>query len=466
MNEEVTLDEFTGADESKTSQQDWLAPTDSFPQDWQVVDFESVLEDIRYGTDTKSNTEGRGFPTLRIPNIVDKKVTTDDLKYTELDGEEANRLMLDNGDILLIRTNGNPNYVGRCAVFDGELDDCVYASYLIRLRLDEHSSLPKFVSEFLNSHLGRIEMSGWINTSAGNHNIGISAIENFSLPLPPISEQRQIIAVLHNVNEAIEKTEEIIDQATRVRKGLMQDLFRYGLDENGELRDSGDGSEPYRKTKYGEIPESWDIVPLSQLVPEDAPIVYGILKPGDHQPDGVPVVKVKDIHDGEVKQGDILHTSQEIHEDFKRAELREGDLLFTIRGTVGRMAFVPERLDGGNITQDTARIRVTEANPRFVRYFFETETPNNYFERNTIGQAVQGINLEDLREVPVHLPSEEEQARIVEIIDQHSEALRNERDYLQHLQRFKRGLMQDLLSGAVRTTDTNIEVPEEIAQHG
>jgi len=286
------------------------------------------------------------------------------------------------------------------------------------------------------------------------------------LPVPPLNEQRKIATVLSTVDQAIQKTEEIIEQATRVRTGLMQDLFRYGLNEKGELRGSAEGSEPYRKTKYGEIPENWDIVPLSQLVPEDAPIVYGILKPGDHQPDGVPVVKVKDIHDGEVKQGDILHTSQEIHEDFKRAELREGDLLFTIRGTVGRMAFVPERLDGGNITQDTARIRVTEANPRFIRYFFETETPKNYFERNTIGQAVQGINLEDLREVPVHLPSEEEQARIVEIIDQHSEALRNERDYLQSLQRFKRGLMQDLLSGTVRTTDTNIEVPEEIAQHG
>ncbi|ELY77938.1 restriction endonuclease subunit S [Natrinema gari] len=296
--------------------------------------------------------------------------------------------------------------------------------------------------------------------------IQTNVLEQYPLPVPPKFEQRKIATVLQNVDQAIQTTEEITEQATRVRKGLMQDLFRYGLDEDGELRNSDGSSESYRETKYGEIPESWNIVPLSQLVPEDAPIVYGILKPGDHQPDGVPVVKVKDIHDGEVKQGDILHTSQEIHEDFKRAELREGDLLFTIRGTVGRMAFVPERLDGGNITQDTARIRVTEANPRFIRYFFETETPNNYFERNTIGQAVQGINLEDLREVPVHLPSEEEQAQIVEIIDQHSEALRNERDYLQRLQRFKQGLMQDLLSGTVRTTDTNIEVPEEIAQHG
>jgi type I restriction enzyme S subunit len=246
----------------------------------------------------------------------------------------------------------------------------------------------------------------------------------------------------------------------------MQDLFQYGLDENGELRGSTESSEPYRRTKYGKIPESWDVVLLSQLVPEDAPIVYGILKPGDHQPDGVPVVKVKDIHDGEIKQDDILHTSHEIHEDFKRAELSEGDLLFTIRGTVGRMAFVPESLDGGNITQDTARIRVTEANPRYIRYFFETETPNNYFERNTVGQAVQGINLEDLREVPVHLPSEEEQNRIVEMIDQHSEALQNEREYLHRLQRSKQGLMQDLLSGEARTADADIEIPNEVAQHG
>jgi type I restriction enzyme S subunit len=190
------------------------------------------------------------------------------------------------------------------------------------------------------------------------------------------------------------------------------------------------------------------------------------VKPGDHYSGGVPVVKVENITNGEVQTGDLLHTDPEIHQKYDRAELKQGDLLFTIRGTVGRMAFVPASLEGGNLTQDTARIRVENANPDFVRYYLETATPHNYFERHTKGQAVQGINLEDLQQVPVHLPSREEQKRIVEIIDSHTEQVQKEREYNDHLKRLKHGLMQDLLSGTVRTTDTNIQVPEEIAQYG
>ena len=190
------------------------------------------------------------------------------------------------------------------------------------------------------------------------------------------------------------------------------------------------------------------------------------MKPGDHCPGGVPVVKVENITNGEVQTDGLLHTDPEIHQKYDRAELKQGDLLFTIRGTVGRMAFVPASLEGGNLTQDTARLRVENANPEFVRYYLETATPHNYLERHTKGQAVQGINLEDLRQVPVHFPPREEQKRIVEIIESHTAQIQQEREYHSRLKRLKRGLMQDLLSGTVRTTDTNMEVPDKITQHG
>ncbi|WP_148416480.1 restriction endonuclease subunit S [Haloferax sp. KTX1] len=440
MSEEVALDEVQSESEDEQGQK------------WQKV---------RLGDVSRKRSENVDPQEVNLDRHVGLEHIDPSTPYPEwesVDGLSSTKRRFEAGDILFAKLRPNleksaqPDFEGVAStdIFPIVAEEGVNSKYLL-YRL---SSKPAYDHARRTSAGTRMPRTSW------------NLFSNFEFDLPPLEEQRRIATVLQDVDQSIQKTEEIIEQATRVRKGIMQDLFRYGLNESGELRGSAEGTEPYRKTKYGEIPESWDVIALSQLVPEDAPIVYGILKPGDHQPDGIPVVKVKDIHNGEVKQRDILHTSQEIHEDFKRAELREGDLLFTIRGTVGRMAFVPESLDGGNITQDTARIRVTGANPRFIRYFFETETPNNYFERNTIGQAVQGINLEDLREVPVHLPPEEEQDRIVEIIDHHSKKLRNERDYLQRLQRFKQGLMQDLLSGTVRTTDTNIAVLDEVLQHG
>jgi type I restriction enzyme S subunit len=83
------------------------------------------------------------------------------------------------------------------------------------------------------------------------------------------------------------------------------------------------------------------------------------------------------------------------------------------------------------------------------------------------GTTFDEITLGQLRKVPIPYPDNiGEQQRIAERLDKIAERLENEEAYLESLKHFKHGLMQDLLSGTVRTTDTNIEVPEEIAQHG
>jgi type I restriction enzyme S subunit len=338
-------------------------------------------------------------------------------------------------------------------------DSGILGSTMASLRPDGIN--PTFLYYFLESNFNRINSA--TKGSAVPHT-DKDLVRSLEYGINSFSEQRKIATVLHTVDQAIEKTEEIISKREEIKRGLMQDIFRYGVDSNGQLRTTEDQS--HRETKYGLAPEGWEILSLEEIVADDASITYGIVKPGNHYPGGVPVVKVENITDGEVQTDDLLHTDPKIHQKYDRAELKQGDLLFTIRGTVGRMAFVPESLGGGNLTQDTARLRVRDANPEFVQYYLETATPHNYFERHTKGQAVQGINLEDLQQVPVHLPSREEQERIVGILDSHTKQIQNERRYRDQLQRLKRGLMQDLLSGTVRTTDTNIEVPDEIAQYG
>ena len=196
-----------------------------FPASWNTVRLGDLLTDTRYGTDTKSNTEGRGHPTLRIPNIVNKRITLDDLKYTELPDDEYDRLRLEEDDILVIRTNGNPNYVGRCATVSEREEDFVYASYLIRLRVDEDRVLPGYIREFLNAYRGRVEMNGWIRSSAGNYNLSVSGIEKFTVPLPSLAEQQEIVDKLEAVDEMIQTNREHHKQAQRLKTGLMQDLL-------------------------------------------------------------------------------------------------------------------------------------------------------------------------------------------------------------------------------------------------
>ena len=183
--------------------------------------------------------------------------------------------------------------------------------------------------------------------------------------------------------------------------------------------------------------------------------MYGILMPGDHVAGGVPVIKVRDIRDGQIaNRHELLHTSPHIDQQYARSRVRTGDLLFTIRGSVGRTAIVQESHDGANITQDTARIAATGVNLAYLAAVMAAETFVRFVGVHTIGQAVKGINLRELRQAPIPLLERSEQEIAGAALDDSIASLDAERERLKKLRLIRSGLAADLLSGRVRTVAT------------
>jgi type I restriction enzyme, S subunit len=257
--------------------------------------------------------------------------------------------------------------------------------------------------------------------------------------------QIKIAQILSTIDHALEQTQALIAKYQRMKTGLMQDLLTRGIDEQGRLRDPS--THEFKDSRLGRIPVEWEVKTLAQIVPFHRPIVYGILMPGTGHENGIPVVKVKDIYDGKIHTDGLLLTSPKIHDAYKRSQIQTGDLLFTIRGTVGRMAFVPDTINGGNITQDTARVSIIGVNPEFVRSYLDMPIPRAFIELHTVGQAVQGINLEHVRQILVALPPRDEQDKISERLDAHRLTMNNLGNEVKKLETLKAGLMQDLLSG-------------------
>lgn len=190
---------------------------------------------------------------------------------------------------------------------------------------------------------------------------------------------------------------------------------------------------------------------LDAFVDESGPICYGILKPGENYPGGIPVIKVKNIVGGRVLERDLLHTSPEIHKQYKRAEVKSGDLLLTIRGTTGRVAFVPKSLDGANITQDSARIRVSSNDsPRYVYYALQSPDIQRQIELNTVGQAVKGINIGEVKKLTIYHPGLQEQQKIALVLSTWDQAIATTEELLKNSQRQKKALQQLLLAGSQR----------------
>ena len=184
------------------------------------------IVDVRYGTSKASNEKGRGNAALRIPNVVGNRLALDDVAYVDLPSSEVERLQLGDGDLLLVRTNGNPSYVGRSVVFrrpDARI--WVYASYLIRVRV-RNRILPDYVNVFLGLERGRRELLRRVTTSAGNHNINSNSIRLIRIPVPVSrNAQEQIVELAKGFRLLIDSLETKARALSNLKRSLMHDLL-------------------------------------------------------------------------------------------------------------------------------------------------------------------------------------------------------------------------------------------------
>ena len=182
--------------------------------------------DVRYGTSKASNDKGRGNAVLRIPNVIEDRLALDDLAYVDLPSLEVERLRLDDGDLLLVRTNGNPNYVGRSVVFRQPNPQIwVYASYLIRVRM-RNTLLSDYVNVFLGLERGRRELLRRVTTSAGNHNINSNSIRLIQLPVPASHDaQKQIVELAKGCRLLVDGLKGKTEALENLKHCLMNDLL-------------------------------------------------------------------------------------------------------------------------------------------------------------------------------------------------------------------------------------------------
>jgi type I restriction enzyme S subunit len=200
------------------------------------------------------------------------------------------------------------------------------------------------------------------------------------------------------------------------------------------------------------VPEGWGLVSLGACIRPDAPICYGILMPGSHCAGGVPVVKVRDIVDGRVDESDLLLTHPSVDDAYKRSRLAANDVLVTIRGTTGRVALVSSSLNGANITQDTARLRIKDGiDARFLYFTLQAEPLQHQIAVHTIGQAVKGINIRDVRALVIELPDAlVEQRAIATALSDVDALLEGLTRLIAKKRDLKQAAMQQLLTGQTR----------------
>lgn len=233
--------------------------------------------------------------------------------------------------------------------------------------------------------------SFWVKGGSAQPFVKMKASKELPIPLPPLAEQERIVAAIEEHLSHLDAAEASLYRAQhnldRLRSSALASMFASG----------------------------WKRSPLVELAADDRPICYGILKPKTERPGVVPYVEVRSIQNGEIDVESLHRTTQELHDEFRRSELREGDVVFAVRGSWDRAAVVPAELAGANVSRDVARVspHPTRLRAEFLNLFLHSPEARRFFAAHARGVAVKGVNIGDLRHLPTPAPSLDEQDAMV-----------------------------------------------------
>jgi type I restriction enzyme S subunit len=177
-----------------------FASLPEIPEGWVWAKLSDFARGSSYGTSVKCAYDANGVAVLRIPNIKSGRIELTGLKRATHPLNLVEDDFLDIGDLLIVRTNGSEDLIGRGAMVDEALPDRFYfASYLIRFRIVDNVHLRRWIGLYLQSVVARAWVSKNIASSAGQYNISQTALMRMPIPVPP---ELEMTAALHLFSEA------------------------------------------------------------------------------------------------------------------------------------------------------------------------------------------------------------------------------------------------------------------------
>ena len=303
----------------------------------------------------------------------------------------------------------------------------IYSMDLTKLIFNKSKINSKFLFYYLKHNIIRQKMKSFAqgtNVLHLNHDLA----KLLKLPLPPLPEQQKIAEILSTVDSAIEKVNQAIEKTQRLKKGLMQKLLTKGI-----------GHKEFKDTEIGRIPKEWEVVRLKES--EEIELIMGQSPPGksyNKEGKGLPFIQGK-AEFGNMYPSPILWTTQPT----KIAE--EGDVLISVRAPVGDVNICPYRLCIG---RGLAAVRIKKGSNIFYFYWFQKE--KQHIENIGKGSTFKAVTKDELSNLFIPFPPLPEQQKIAEIlstVDKRLELLKKKKE---KLERIKKGLMNDLLTGRRR----------------
>lgn len=280
-------------------------------------------------------------------------------------------------------------------------------------------------------------------------NLSATIVRNFEFEIPKEpNEQSQIATILSILDSAIASTEQLIAKYQRIKTGLLHDLLTRGIDEQGNLR--SEKTHKFKDSKLGRIPVEWECKPLGEEI-------FAIDPQPDHRTpalvqNGIPYLGINDIDEnGNIDLKSCRKVGRNVlDKQIAAFTINKGDIIFGKIGTIGQPKVLPTFKNNFTLSANVILIQ-PKATPEFIYWLLVSEIINRQISNTVHTTSQPAFGMEKIRNLSIIFPKEDERKMISEILQKQECSINKFQQNLSKLQSIKAGLMQDLLSGKVRT---------------
>lgn len=389
------------------------------PNNWDVRKFGDIVLNSRYGL-SNATLVGAKYRIVGMKNIQRGQLIMDECATVELSEDEFEKNKLDTDDFLFNRTNSY-DLVGKSVLVPHNIN-ATFASYLVNFKIDTKQAIPKYVYYFFNTESAYKKLRAIATKAVSQANINPTVLQKrFEVLVPPLPEQRKIATILSTWDEAIAKTQQLINQLQQRNKGLMQQLL------TGKKRLKGFDGNVWKRVNANEVFRNVSIKNNGKETLLSATQERGIIP--------------RNLLEGRVTMplGDT--------NSFKLVE--KGDFVISLRSFQGGIEYSDYR---GLVSPAYTVLKpIKQIVEGFFKHYFKSYDFIGHLAVAVIGiRDGKQISYDDFSVLRLPYPSIEEQQAIADVLDEMTREQTFYQQHLNNLQQQKKGLMQQLLTGAIR----------------
>ena len=405
------------------------------PEDWNVKKINDIaIPKARIGWQNLRKEEyltNGNYLLITGTDFSDGKIVLDKCYYVSKERYiQDKNIQVSNGAVLITKDGT----LGKVALVDGlDKPATLNAGVFVLNNLNDNVD-NRFLYQYLRTN-SLLKYATETSTGGTIKHLNQNVLINFCVPYPSKEEQQKIAEALSDMDNLISSLEKLIEKKKAIKQACLQKMFPKEGESVPEMRLPG-------------FTDAWEQRKLRGM----ASLITKGTTPLDKSNTGVVnFVKIESIDESSSNITITQKISLDEHNGYlRRSQLKENDILFSIAGTLGRVTSVKSSILPANTNQALAIIRLKDGCLDYVKTYLKGKAVADFVKKNPTIGAQPNLSLEQVANLEISIPSEDEQKIIGAFFQQLDNLITLHQRKLEKYKKIKEGMMQQLLTGKIR----------------